>query len=61
MKFLDKLTKNEKCFQRIVGLSLKKVNNLVETLSPIWTQAEKERLSNPSRKRAIGGGPQVPT
>lgn len=57
MKFLDKLTKNEKCFQRIIGLSLKQVNDLVEKLLPIWAQTEKERLSNSSRKRAIGGGP----
>jgi len=57
MKFLDQLTKNEKSFQRIVGLSLKQVNELTKKLSPIWSRAEEERLNNFSRKRAIGGGP----
>ena len=57
MKFLDQLTKNEKSFQRIVGLSLKQVNELTKKLLPIWSRAEEERLNNFSRKRAIGAGP----
>ena len=51
-KFLQKPT----TFQRLTGVSTDKFTELLETLTPLWAEAEKKRLSRPNRKRAIGAG-----
>jgi hypothetical protein len=56
MKFLDKLSKNENRFQRIIGLNFKQLDLLVKRITPLWNKAEKERLDRETRKRGLGGG-----
>jgi len=51
-----KLSQRQKLFARYTGLSLPDFNKLSEKLKPMWLEAEKKRLSRPSRQRKIGGG-----
>lgn len=56
MKFLDKLSRKENIFQRIIGLNFEQLDRLIAAINPLWKKAEKERLDRPERKRGIGGG-----
>ncbi len=56
MKFLDKLSRKENIFQRIVGLNFKQLDQLTKAIKPLWEKSEKERLDRAERKRSIGGG-----
>lgn len=56
MKFLDNITKSEKRFQRYIGLKFSQLNVLVQSITPIWNEAERKRLNNKNRMRNIGGG-----
>lgn len=56
MKFLEKLTKKPKTFQRTIGLDLHQFKKMVKNTTQYWNQAELERKNNNARKRKIGGG-----
>src|SRR5437762_3238188 len=56
MKFLEKLTKKTKTFQRTVGLSLQQFNTLTKRLENNWLIAEEQRKDHKNRKRKIGAG-----
>ena len=56
MKFIEKVIKNEKKFQRMIGVSPKQFNLLVKLMAPVWNAAEENRLNRADRKRNIGGG-----
>jgi hypothetical protein len=51
-----KLSKREKSFQRLIGVSVGKFDEIVKKVRPYWEEAEKRRLSRPDRERAIGAG-----
>lgn len=51
------LSQNQPLFQALTGLGLTKFDELVETILPGYTAAEKKRLNRPNRQRAVGGGP----
>jgi hypothetical protein len=41
----------------MTGLGLTEFDELIETILPCYTTAEKKRLNRPDRQRAVGGGP----
>ena len=51
------LIQNQPLFQAMTGLGLTEFDELVETILPGYTTAEKKRLNRPARQRAVGGGP----
>ncbi|OIO45170.1 hypothetical protein COX24_01485 [bacterium (Candidatus Gribaldobacteria) CG23_combo_of_CG06-09_8_20_14_all_37_87_8] len=51
-----KLSRRPTLFARYTGLNLSDFNKLSEELKPMWLEAEKKRLSRPSRQRKIGAG-----
>jgi hypothetical protein len=56
MKFLEKLNKKPRTFQRTFGLSLKQFGLFINQLENVWVTAEKQRKSHDNRKRNIGAG-----
>jgi hypothetical protein len=56
MKFLDKLTKKTKVFQRTIGLTVQQIDLLTEKIRPHWNSSEEKRKQRADRKRKIGGG-----
>lgn len=52
----DKLKRKPRAFRSITGMSISEFDELYRKLIPIWARSERERLSHPERKRAIGGG-----
>jgi hypothetical protein len=53
----DKLRQKPRAFRSITGMSITEFDGLYQKLIPVWARSERERLSRPDRKRAIGGGP----
>jgi hypothetical protein len=51
------LSQNQPLFQALTGLGLTEFDELVETMLPCYTAAEKKRLNRPDRQRVVGGGP----
>jgi hypothetical protein len=51
------LSQNQRLFQVLTGLDLTEFDELVKTILPSHTAAEKKRLNRPDRQRAVGGGP----
>jgi hypothetical protein len=51
------LSQNQPLFQAMTGLCPTEFDELVETILPCYTAAEKKRLNRPDRQRAVGGGP----
>jgi Helix-turn-helix of DDE superfamily endonuclease len=51
------LIQNQPLFQAMTGLCLTEFDELVETIWPCYTAAEKKRLNRPDRQRVVGGGP----
>lgn len=51
------LSQYQPLFQALTGLGLTKFDEMVETILPCYTAAEKKRLNRPDRQRAVGGGP----
>ena len=51
------LIQNQPLFQALTGLGLTEFDELVETMLPCYTAAEKKRLNRPDRQRVVGGGP----
>ena len=43
-------------FRRLTGVDLRTFERLAKRLEPLWQTAERQRLSRPSRQRAIGAG-----
>jgi hypothetical protein len=52
----DKLKQKPRAFRSITGMSTTEFDELYQKLIPVWARSERERLSHPDRKRAIGGG-----
>lgn len=50
------LIQNQPLFQALTGLGLTEFDELVETILPCYTAAEKKRLNRPDRQRVVGGG-----
>jgi hypothetical protein len=50
------LIQNQPLFQAMTGLGLTEFDELVKTILPGYTAAEKKRLNRPDRQRAVGGG-----
>lgn len=51
------LKKNKTVFKAMTGLQVAEFDQLVQDILPSYAQAEAQRLSRPTRRRAIGGGP----
>ncbi|MBE7552120.1 MAG: transposase family protein [Anaerolineales bacterium] len=51
------LIQNQPLFQALTGLGLTEFDELVGTILPCYTAAEKKRLNRPDRQRVVGGGP----
>ncbi|MCQ3977251.1 MAG: hypothetical protein DPW09_27800 [Anaerolineae bacterium] len=51
------LSQNQPLFQAMTGLGLTEFDELVKTILPCFTAAEKKRLNRPDRQRVVGGGP----
>jgi len=51
------LKKNKTVFKAMTGLHVAEFDQLVQDILPSYAQAQEQRLSRPSRQRAIGGGP----
>jgi hypothetical protein len=51
------LIENLPLFQAMTGLGITEFDELVKTILPGYTAAEKKRLNRPDRQRAVGGGP----
>jgi len=43
-------------FQKLTGLTVAEFDALAQTITPLWQEAERKRLSRKNRRRAIGGG-----
>jgi len=56
MKFLKKLIKKPKIFQRTTGLLIEQFDKLIKQCKAAWEKAELERKSERRRERKIGGG-----
>ena len=56
MKNSNRLKKNAQMFRRLTGISVKKFEELVLEIIPIYEEWNKKRLKNRKRKREIGGG-----
>lgn len=50
------LIENLPLFQAMTGLGATEFDELVKTILPCYTAAEKKRLNRPGRQRAVGGG-----
>lgn len=50
------LRHHPRAFRHMTGLTVAEFDELVRDLLPVFTAREHERLSHPSRQRAIGGG-----
>jgi hypothetical protein len=48
------LSQNQLLFQAMTGLGLTEFAELVKTILPRYTAAEKKRLDRPDRQRAVG-------
>lgn len=55
LRFAKIADKPRKLF-RMTGLNVQQFEILSERLKPLWREAERQRLSRPDRKHAIGGG-----
>ena len=51
-----KITDKPRKLFRMTGLNVEQFKMLSERLRPLWEEAEKQRLSRPERKHAVGGG-----
>ena len=51
-----RLARKPEAFERLTGLSVAKFSGLLTAVEPLWTEAERKRLSRRERKRAIGAG-----
>ena len=51
------LIQNQPLLRALTGLGITEFDELVETILPCYTAAEKKRLNRPDRQRAGGGGP----
>jgi hypothetical protein len=51
-----RLKKKPRAFRSITGMSTAEFDELCRKLVAVWIRCERERLSRPDRKRAIGGG-----
>ena len=51
------LSQNRCLFQALTGLVITEFDELVNTIWPCYTAAEKKRLNRDHRQRAVGGGP----
>lgn len=51
-----KLAKKPSDFRSFTGLDVSEFDSLYKKIKPEYEQAERERLSRPDRKRAMGGG-----
>ena len=56
MKPCELLKKSESAFKNLTGIEVAEFEQLYQKLVPLWTESERERLSHPNRKRAVGGG-----
>jgi len=54
----EKLSKKPSAFKSMVGLTVEEFDQLNQDLFPAYQSAERQRLSRPNRKRAIGAGHQ---
>ncbi len=52
----DKLKQKPRAFRSLTGMSITEFDELFQKLIPVWAGSERERLSRPDRKRAVGGG-----
>lgn len=50
------LQKRPAAFQRLTGVTPKEFDAILELLSPVWIEANRKRLNNRKRLRAIGAG-----
>jgi hypothetical protein len=50
------LSQNQPLFQAMTSLHITEFDELVNTVLPWYTAAEKKRLNRPDRQRAVGGG-----
>jgi transposase len=50
------LAKRRRAFKSVTGLSVKEFEALYHDFEALWLAAEAQRLSRPTRQRAIGGG-----
>lgn len=51
-----KLKRKPLAFRSLTGMSISEFDALYRKLIPVWARSERERLSRPDRKRAVGGG-----
>jgi hypothetical protein len=56
----NKLKKKPQAFRSITGMSIAEFDGLYRKFVPVWVGAERERLSRPDRKQAIGGDTPTP-
>ena len=53
---IKKLSQKPQVFERLLGLSPQKFNQLVLELEPLWQKAELARKTSYRRERKVGGG-----
>lgn len=53
---IKKLSQKPQVFERLIGLSPQKFNQLVLELEPLWQKAELTRKNSYRRERKVGGG-----
>jgi hypothetical protein len=51
-----RLSKKPEAFERLTGLPVAKFSQLLAAVEPLWEAAERKRLSQRKRRRAIGAG-----
>jgi hypothetical protein len=51
-----RLRRNPDTFRRLTGIAPEDFDEIMEDLPALYEEAERERLSRPDRKRAIGAG-----
>ena len=56
MRPCELLKKSEAAFKNLTGIGVDEFDQLYHELVPRWSAGERQRLSRPNRKRAIGGG-----
>jgi hypothetical protein len=56
MRPYELLKKNVLAFKKLTGIGVAEFDQLYHELVPCWRAGERERLSRPNRRRAIGGG-----
>jgi transposase len=52
----QKLSKHQRSFKSLTGVSVQEFESLYAEFEPAWAAAEAERLMRPNRRRAVGGG-----